>query len=136
MIVLDTSILSLAFRRRTGSRPAAARLAALIADDAQLAVPGIVAQELLSGLKTAAAFQQLDEILGGFPLLLADRTTHVRAAEVHNRCRAAGVTASTIDCLIAAHTLLIDADLLTLDSDFRAISRHTGLKLHEYGPTR
>jgi len=132
MIVVDTSVLSAAFRRGK-RRPIEARsvqrFAELVKSDAPLAVPGVVLQELLSGVKTATEFSKLDDLLGGFPLLLASRQTHVRAAEIRNRCRAKGVAAATVDCLIAAHALLADADLMTLDHDFRLIARHTDLRL-------
>ena len=109
--------------------PAVRRFIDLVASDAPIAIPGIVLQELLSGVKTAAEFRQLDELLSGFPLLLASRRIHVRGAEIRNVCRLHGVAAATVDCLIAAHAVLEDAELMTLDDDFALIARHTALRL-------
>lgn len=133
MIVLDTSVLSLAYRRSPGpamDHPAVRALVQLLDDDAPMALPGIVLQELLSGVKSRGAFRKLDDILSGFPLLLATRTTHVLAAQLRSRCRAKGVTAHTVDCLIGAHAVEADARLLTTDGDFEHIAKHTPVRLY------
>ena len=134
MIVLDTSVLSAVYRRSPAPvrpAPAVRRFVELVRSDAPMAIPGVVLQEILSGVKTEAQFRRLDDLLSGFPLLLANRQTHVLAAEVRNLCRARGVAGATIDCLIAAQTLQADAELMTLDKDFVRIARHTALKLLE-----
>lgn len=133
MIVLDTSVLSLVYRRRSrpATSPAVLRFVELVKRDAPLAIPGVVLQELLSGVRTEAQLRRLDDLLGGFPLLLANRQTHVRAAEIRNLCRARGVAVATVDCLIASHALQADAELMTLDADFARIARHTRLRLFE-----
>lgn len=132
MIVLDTSVLSTVYRRRAGSTPppAAAHLADLIRSDVELCVPGIVVQELLSGLRNPADVRRLEGELSGFRLLLADRTIHVAAAALHTTCAAKGVSAATVDCLIAAQTVHVDGELYTLDSDFTRIAAHSPLVLH------
>jgi predicted nucleic acid-binding protein len=132
MIVLDTSILSLVFRRqdRGGSEPrAAATLRALIAADAPLAVPGIVLQELLSGVRSEQQFRKLREALAGFPLLLADERHHAQAAEIANACRRQGIACSTVDALIAALTIAENGQLFTADADFARLAPACGLKL-------
>jgi predicted nucleic acid-binding protein len=134
VILLDTSVLSLAFRRRgrEGSEPeAVASLQRLIEEDAELAVPGIVVQELLSGLRTESEFARLEDRLSGFPVLLADEETHRSAARLANACRAAGIAASTVDCLIAAQALASGAALFTLDQDFSRMTRCAPLELVE-----
>ena len=132
MIVLDTSILSLAFRRREQHVEASpvAELRNLIARDTPMAIPGIVLQELLSGVRTRDRLRLLDQALGSFPLLLATRKTHVRAAEVANACRSKGIAVTSDDCLIAAHAILSNAALFTVDRDFERIASHCGLRLH------
>ncbi|MDB4956354.1 MAG: PilT protein [Myxococcales bacterium] len=135
MIVLDTSVLSLAFRRprhRAPLFPEVQQLGVLIKADAIVAVPGIVLQEVLSGVKTREGFTKLEDLLGGFPLLLATRDHHVVAAEIRTTCRAAGVAASGIDCLIAAHAISNDAELFTTDDDFRKMAPHCRLALHKW----
>ena len=132
MIVLDTSILSLAFRRRRTSDDDPAlvvELRKIIADDQPLAVPGIVLQELLSGVRTREQFRKLQLSMAGFPILLAGETHHVRAAQMSNACRRAGVSCSTVDALIAALTVEVDGLLFTTDADSQRIALHCGLRL-------
>ena len=137
MIVLDTSVLSLAFRRRRGAaapEPAEViELRRLVEDDAPLAVPGVVLQELLAGVRSDAQFESLEQALDGFPIVSPSRSTHVRAARIANACRARGIAATTIDCLIAAQCLELSAPLFTTDGDFENMQPHCGLKLHRRG---
>ena len=131
MIVLDTSVLSQAFRRRrvAAEHPSATLLRQLIERDEPIAVPGVVLQELLSGVREDTEGRRLDRVLQPFPLLLASRDDHVAAAAIQTACRRHGLAASSIDCLIAAQTITSQAALFTLDADFRAIARHCALRL-------
>jgi predicted nucleic acid-binding protein len=134
MIVLDTTALSEAFRRRPGAAPpspAAVAIRRLIAVDAALAVPGIVMQELLSGVRTEAEFHKLREDLAGFSLILATRDHHLHAARIVNACARHGVSCSTVDALIAAITLAGQGELLTTDRDYAALAPHCGLRLYQ-----
>lgn len=129
MIVLDTSVLSAALRRTGRSTATGELLRTLVREDIPLAVPGIVLQELLSGVRTSEQFERLRKLMTGFPTLAADRENHVFAARISNACRKAGVSAATVDCLIAAQTLAAGGELATLDEDFRRMARNTGLRL-------
>ncbi len=133
MIVLDTSVLSLVFRRprKAGNRsPLAVVLRRMIVDDLPLVVPGIVLQELLCGVRSDKQFDTLQTHLLGFPLLLADESHHIRAAEIANTCRKAGVSCSTVDALIAAQTILERGQLFTTDRDFKAMASCCELRLY------
>ena len=108
MIVLDTSILSLAFRRRpqrASFSPPVTAFKKFIADDAPLAIPGIVFQELLSGVRSQEQFRELQRAMDGFPILLATKIHHVQAARIINACCKEGIACSTVDALIAALTI-------------------------------
>lgn len=130
--MLDTSVLSVAFRRRrqAGREELAVRvLRQLIEDDHPLIVPGIVLQELLAGVRSEAQFARLVDLTEGFPLLIPDRSCHLRAASIANACRGAGVAAATVDCLIASQTISAKGELFTLDADFATMAPHCGLRL-------
>ena len=132
MIFLDTSILSLAYRRRRrfGPEPGTVSiLRKMILEDVPLAVPGIVLQEILSGVRTEAQFGRLQRLLEAFPIISAEPRHHVLAARIANACRRKGVAASTIDCLIAALATSSDAFLFTLDEDFGRMAPVCGVKL-------
>ena len=132
MILLDTSVLSLAFRRRRGGEPepqVAAILRRLVAADAPVGVPGIVLQELLSGVRTPQEFDRLTGIMEGFALVLARREDHLTAARIANACARKGIPTSTVDCLIAALAISRQAALFTLDADFARMAAPSGLTL-------
>lgn len=135
MILVDTSVWSLAFRRRGSDaiEPVEARLLReLIEADEEIALPGIVFQELLSGTRGKAQFERLEEILAGFPVILATQQTHIEAARTANACRSKGVTSSAVDCLIAAMAIEHNAQLLTSDKDFVHMADHCELRLFEH----
>jgi len=72
VIVLDTSVLSLAFRRAHRNDDVPQPVLALrkwITDDISMAVPGIVLQELLSGVRRTEPFRKLRETMTGFSIL-------------------------------------------------------------------
>jgi predicted nucleic acid-binding protein len=76
MIVLDTSILSLAFRRRQRTEPEPYPVAALrrmVVEDVPLAIPGIVLQELLSGVRSDRQFSRLRNLLEPFAILMPNK---------------------------------------------------------------
>lgn len=132
MIVVDTSVLSLAFRRRVNTYPEprlARILRHLVEQDQPVAIPGIVLQELLSGVRTEAEFERLRDLIEGLPLILATGEHHLCAARIANACRQAGIVVSTVDCLIAAMAIETKSQLLTGDRDFEQISSCCALRL-------
>ena len=132
MIVIDTSVLSEAFRHRRGIQPtrSAEELVRLIRDGESLAVPGVVLQEFLAGLRDEALFLKLAGLLRPLPLLLATHENHVAAARISNSCRAAGIAAGAVDCLIAAQALGRDHQLFSSDRDFERIAEVCELQLY------
>lgn len=134
MIVVDTSVWALAFRRRNwpnGVMPEVVQLLQRITREKhRVVVPGIVMQELLSGIKEPAQVEKLIDVMTGYPILLATKDQHIEAANISNVCRRAGVAAATVDCLIASQCIMGNGALLTLDEDFIRISRHCALRLY------
>jgi predicted nucleic acid-binding protein len=133
-VLVDTSVWSLALRRRPGHLAAAEeRLRDELADlvrGGRVVMIGPIRQELLSGVRTEAEHGRLRAHLRAFddePLVTADYET---AAEAHNRCRTAGVAGSAIDFLICAAASRRDLAILTTDQDFERYSRVLGLRLH------
>ena len=135
MILIDTSVLSLAFRRRvkTSPEPPVVRtFRLLVEEDQPIAIPGIVLQELLSGVRTPGEFERLLQLVEGFPLVIATREHHVGAARIANACRQAGIAVSTVDCLIASMVVETESQLFTADNDFVRMAPHSGLQLFEW----
>ncbi|HET7291016.1 MAG TPA: PIN domain-containing protein [Vicinamibacteria bacterium] len=135
MILLDTSVLSAVLRRRKQGA-AEARLASslqgLLNTGQKVSVPGLVVQELLSGIREEAVVQRLKAILlRGYPVVTAGLGDHLLAADVANQCRRRGVTTSSGDALIAALAINRRATLFAVDGDFEGIARCAPLKLLE-----
>ena len=132
MILLDTSILSLAYRRRRRAEAEPHEVAVLrgmIREDVPLAIPGIALQEVLTGIRTEAQFGRLERALKAFPVISAEPQHHILAARIANACRRKGVATSTVDCLIAALATSNDVSLFTLDEDFVRMAPLCGMKL-------
>ena len=131
MIVLDTSVLSRALRRKRRSQqtdPVAEKLEIVLRENVPVTIPGIVFQEILSGVPTPEQFADLRDKLEAFPLVLASQADHVEAARLVNRCRMSGIAVTAINALIAAITIRIDGGLFTLDRDFALIAKSAPLK--------
>ena len=133
MTLFDTSVLSRVFRR---NRPGAEerRLQAvfdeLMASDVPLGLPGIVLQEVLSGVRSQRQFTDLSaKLLAGFTIVVEGVPEHVEAARLKNVCLGKGLNVSGIDCLIAACAIVGSHELFTVDRDFAAIAKHAPLKL-------
>ena len=135
MILLDTSVLSRVFRRRSpGAEERRVRtlVGELLAGEVELGLPGIVLQEVLTGIRNEAQFAGLEErLVAAFSIVSAGAADHVEAARLANRCQAAGLSASGPDCLIAVLAIAGSHQLFAMDDDFRAIAEHAPLKLFE-----
>ena len=133
MILLDTSVLSRVFRRRRPGpreRELQAAFETLMSSDAPLGLPGIVLQEVLSGLPSEKQFRELRaKLLGAFTIVPASVDDHVEAARLRNACTSKGANVSGIDCLIAASAIAGGHELFAVDADFEAICRHSPLKV-------
>jgi predicted nucleic acid-binding protein len=129
-LFVDTSVWSLAFRRE--SPPETAEVQALVrAIEAGELIfsTGIVLQELLQGFSGPKAREQILDRFAAIPLIVPDRTDHIDAADLRNRCRRAGVQAGTIDVLLAQLCLRHGLTMLSADGDFRHIAGLCALKL-------
>jgi predicted nucleic acid-binding protein len=136
VILADTNIWSAALRRSNRSRheeAVAEELHRLIVDDLPVGLPGVVLQEVLSGVRFDLQFTRLQRALAGFPVFLAETEDYVEAAKVNNRCRSSGIATTLPDCLIAAQALRLDASLWSLDLDFEHMAKHCGVRLYGGG---
>ncbi len=91
---------------------------------------GPVRQELLTGIRDPAAFEQLRTHLQFFdeePLVTED---YEQAARINNACRTNGITGSPTDFLICAVAVLRDVPVFTADNDFTRYARHCAVRLH------
>jgi predicted nucleic acid-binding protein len=135
MVLVDTSVWSLALRRKSGDLNARERdlsvaLAELIREG-RAQIVGAVRQELLSGIREAEKFEKLRDYLRAFDEPVLETADYEAAAEAHNRCRSRGIAGSAIDFLICAVALRREWQVFTSDGDFEAYSKVLAVRLYE-----
>jgi predicted nucleic acid-binding protein len=133
VILLDTSVVSAVLRRRRrgeAEESVARKVGALLAGDEEVALPGIVFQEVLSGVADRAQHEKLlASIRESFPIALASEGDHIMAADLVTQAARRGVALSTPDALIAAQAINRRARLFTTAADFQDLARVTAVRL-------
>ena len=135
MVLVDTSVWSLALRRRPESLSIDERHLVdewkKLVREGGAALIGPIRQEILSGLRTQSTFDSLRVLLRSFRHLEIEPNDYDRAAEFFNRCRARGVSGSHVDLLIASVAHRHDVPIFSSDADFGRYAQHVPLQLHE-----
>jgi predicted nucleic acid-binding protein len=134
MVLVDTSVWSLALRRKPGDlntneRALTLALAELIREG-RAQIVGVVRQELLSGIREAQRFEKLRGYLRAFDEPRLEVADYEVAAEMHNRCRSRGIAGSAIDLLICAAAQRREWQVFTTDRDFEAYRRVLAVGLY------
>ena len=128
-VLVDTSVWSLALRRRKALHPVAGELRDLI-EDGRVVMVGAVRQELLSGIRLATDFVRLRDHLRAFPDEPVTAADHERAAEMFNRCRSKGIQGSNTDFLLCAVAERHAWAIFTTDRDFDRFAPVIPVRLH------
>ena len=135
MVLVDTSVWSLALRRGPESLSKAERhlvdVWSKLVQDGRAVLMGPIRQEILSGLRTQSSFDSLRELLRSFRHLEIEASDYDLAADFFNRCRAGGVSGSHIDLLIASVAYRVSMPIFSTDKDFARYARHVPIKLYE-----
>lgn len=119
MLLVDTSVWSLAFRRdQPPDDPRVAHLHRELTTGGAVVSTGIILQELLQGVRGPKQRDVLVERFRAIPFVDPDRDDRVRAADMRNTCRRHGVQMGTIDALLVALCIRHDLRMLTADADF------------------
>jgi predicted nucleic acid-binding protein len=132
--LVDTSVWSLALRRKTESLSTNERL--LVAELSELIregrarVIGLVRQELLSGIRATEQYEQLKLHLRSFPDEVVDTSDYEEASKAGNRCRAKGVVVSIVDILLCAVAIKRQWAIFTADPDFSNYAKVLPLRIH------
>lgn len=135
--LVDTSVWSLALRRRTATLSAREeRVVSLwreLINVQQAALIGIVRQEILSGVKNPKIVETLAAYLNDMPYLHVSLAEHDLAAQFYNECSARGIAASAIDMLICAAAAQAKGSILTVDKDFERYASVLPVSLTDTG---
>ena len=132
--LVDTSVWSLALRRKpgdlsTGERSAVGELAELVTEG-RARIIGPVRQELLSGIRNPAQYENLRQTLRSFPDEPIDASDYEAAGRAANDCRAKGIGFSAVDILICAVSLARRWAIFSTDPDFKNYSIALPITLH------
>ena len=130
-VVVDTSVWSLAFRRRDAvAEPVVESLVQLIGEGLVVLL-GPVRQEVLSGIRHREQFERLRERLSAFPDLDLTTRDYELAAELCNQCMGQGIQAAHTDFLIAAAAMNRNWAVWSTDKDFEHMARVVPVRAYE-----
>lgn len=131
--LVDTCVWSLAFRRASASRnPEEVKVVELLEQiilDGRARIPGVVRQELLSGVRHQQQFEALLAASRAFDDVNLTIADYEEAAICDNLCRSAGISGSTTDFLICAIARRRQWAILTVDKDFPRYAKKLSLQL-------
>lgn len=128
-VIVDTSIWSLALRRKKKQSTSEIRILESLIDNQNVCILGPIRQEILSGIKENKQFLQLKEFLSAFEDLYISTKDYELAAEYYNLCRSKGVQGSNIDFLICAVSHRYRFPIFTSDKDFEIFSKYIPITL-------
>lgn len=129
-VVVDTSVWSLSLRKDKPSNYAVVKkLAMLLEENMDVLIIGVILQEVLQAFRHEKTFKKVLKEFDPLPLLAVNREDYVTAAKLHRRCAGKGISATTVDCLIASVTVSSGSYLLTADKDFTHIASVSDLRL-------
>ncbi len=128
-LFVDTSVWSLALRRDAPPNLPEVNELRRSLDTGSVYCTGMVLQELLQGFAKPKAHKEIISRFSALPLLVPDRSDHIQAAELKNKCRRKGVQAGTIDVLLAQLCVRHELTMLTTDKDFHDIASVVALSV-------
>lgn len=128
-IIVDTSIWSLALRRKKKQSFPEVKILESLIDNQRICMLGPIRQEILSGIKDSKQFVQLKDILSAFDDFSITTKDYERAAEFFNLCRSKGVQGSNTDYLVCAVSSNNRFPIFTSDKDFEIYSKHLPITL-------
>lgn len=131
-VLVDTSVLSLAYRRKSVSEDEEIILNELkrLILDLQVIFIGPIRQEILSGIRDRAQFVKLRRDLRLFEDGILTTLHFELAAEYSNILRSNGIQSSYVDTLICAYATSEDVPIFTLDMDFTHYAQVIPIQLH------
>lgn len=138
MVLVDTSVWSLALRRRPDSLNIEQRLVvgewSDLVREGRVQLIGPIRQEILSGVRLRQQFAELAARLAAFLDTPIETTDYVEAARFFNLCREHGVTGAPADLLICAVAARLSCTIFSLDHDFERYAKLLPIRLHRIAP--
>lgn len=130
-VIVDTSVWSLALRRKKPVTDLVIAQFTRVITAGRVILPGVIRQEILSGIPDRQAYEKLRVKLTAFPDYPLNADDYEIAAEFFNTCRGHGIQGSNTDFLICAIANRHDCMILTTDKDFDMLSKHIPVPLFD-----
>lgn len=134
-VLVDTSVWSLALRRRKQAPPPEVEELGLLIAAHVVEIIGPIRQEVLCGVRDTAQFERLQTHLGAFVDMPLAPEDYVTAAQFYNLCRAKGIQGSNTDFLVCAVAVRHDCAIFTTDGAFLQFAKCLPIVLHEVRKT-
>jgi len=128
-VIVDTSVWSLALRRKKPVTDLVIAKFTRVIAAGRVILPGVIRQEILSGIRDKNAYEKLRVKLTAFPNYSLNADDYETAAEYFNTCRGYGIQGANTDFLICAIANRHDCLILTTDKDFDTFSKHIPVPL-------
>jgi predicted nucleic acid-binding protein len=123
LILVDSSVWADFFNGYPSSEEI--KLKTLLNYNADIAITGIIASEVLSGFKDEKSFEEVKDKFLKLPQIRINFNSHIQAAKMYRHLRSKGITIrSIIDCIIAIIAIENDLELLHKDRDFDMIGKY------------
>ena len=130
-VLVDTTIWSQAFRRRTIAPTTEVHELKRLILDFQATLIGPIRQELLSGIAEPAQYRFLSDLMVPFANEAVIDSDYELAAEFFNKCRNKGLQGSNTDFLICAVAARKSMPIFTADNDFLFFAKCLPIALHK-----
>jgi predicted nucleic acid-binding protein len=128
-VLVDTSIWSLAFRRKSNINDGNVLMLKELIGEGRAKIMGPIRQELLSGISNKQQFKRLREQLSFFEDINLMTYDYERGAELYNILRRNGVQGSFVDFLICAVAERLKMSIFTSDKDFDHFSKYINVMI-------
>jgi predicted nucleic acid-binding protein len=128
-IIVDTSVWGDFLNGSTNYQ--VQKLKYLIKDDGLIYLLPVIIQEILQGIRSDVDFENILNLLDGFPVITFDPIrSAIGAAQLYRDLRKKGITIrKSNDCLIAYMAIETKSILLFKDRDFALIAANSSLKV-------
>lgn len=134
MVLVDSSIWSLALRRRNFQPSSETNELRRLIIAGAVAIIGPIRQEVLSGIADELQYHRVRRALSPHVDTPIESEDWERAAQFHNQCRRAGIQGALVDFVICAVAIRHEVPVFTTDRDFLAYQRILPLRLHHVDP--
>jgi len=130
LVLVDTSVFINFFNGKNTEKTSLLRKLILNGED--IAITGLIYQEVLQGIRTEKVFKELKGILDDFYYINTPESIYLESAQLFRKLQSKGATIrKSIDIIIAQLAINSNIPILEHDRDFIRIAEHSQLKIYK-----